>query len=75
MFSKFFIERPIFANVIAYVTVLLGLVTLVVLPIEQYPQITPPTTVRKPVVSSRPIKTRPVSTPAGTPERAGARER
>jgi HAE1 family hydrophobic/amphiphilic exporter-1 len=43
MFSRFFIERPIFANVIAYVTVLLGLVTLFVLPIEQYPQITPPT--------------------------------
>ena len=43
MFSRFFIERPIFANVIAIVTVILGVVTLVRLPIEQYPQITPPT--------------------------------
>jgi HAE1 family hydrophobic/amphiphilic exporter-1 len=43
MFSKFFIERPIFANVLAIVTMLIGAVTLFVLPIEQYPQITPPT--------------------------------
>src|SRR5437763_1411443 len=43
MFSRFFIERPIFANVIAIVTVIFGLVTLFRLPIEQYPQITPPT--------------------------------
>lgn len=43
MFSRFFIERPIFANVIAIITILIGLVTLFVLPIEQYPQITPPT--------------------------------
>ena len=43
MFSKFFIERPIFANVIAIVTILIGGVTLVGLPIEQYPQIIPPT--------------------------------
>jgi HAE1 family hydrophobic/amphiphilic exporter-1 len=43
MFSRFFIERPILANVIAYVTILIGVVTLFVLPVEQYPQITPPT--------------------------------
>ena len=43
MFSRFFIERPIFANVIAIVTMLIGAVTLIGLPIEQYPQITPPT--------------------------------
>ena len=43
MISRFFIERPILANVIAYVTVLIGAVTLFVLPVEQYPQITPPT--------------------------------
>ena len=34
MFSKFFIERPIFANVIAIVTMLVGIVALVNLPIE-----------------------------------------
>ena len=43
MFSRFFIERPIFANVIAIITMILGGVTLFVLPIEQYPNITPPT--------------------------------
>src|SRR4051795_6143495 len=43
MFSRFFIERPILANVIAYVTILIGAVTVFVLPVEQYPQITPPT--------------------------------
>ena len=41
--SKFFIERPIFANVIAVVTVLLGAVCLYNLPVAQYPQIVPPT--------------------------------
>ena len=35
MFSRFFIERPIFANVIAIVTVIFGLVTLYKLPIEE----------------------------------------
>ncbi|WP_397568074.1 efflux RND transporter permease subunit [Schlesneria sp. T3-172] len=43
MFSKFFIERPIFANVIAIVTMLVGIVAGISLPIEQYPEITPPT--------------------------------
>jgi hydrophobic/amphiphilic exporter-1 (mainly G- bacteria), HAE1 family len=43
MLSRFFIERPIFANVIALVTILLGAISLLRLPIEQYPQITPPT--------------------------------
>ena len=43
MLSKFFIERPIFANVLAIVTMIIGAVTVFVLPIEQYPQITPPT--------------------------------
>ncbi|MFO0918537.1 MAG: multidrug efflux RND transporter permease subunit [Planctomycetaceae bacterium] len=43
MLSKFFIDRPIFANVIAIVTMLVGIVTLQSLPVEQYPEITPPT--------------------------------
>ena len=43
MFSKFFIERPILANVIAIVTMILGGVAAFVLPVEQYPAITPPT--------------------------------
>lgn len=43
MFSKFFIERPIFATVLAILMVLAGLMTLNTLPIAQYPDITPPT--------------------------------
>jgi HAE1 family hydrophobic/amphiphilic exporter-1 len=43
MMSKFFIERPILANVIAIITVILGLVSMGQLPIAQYPQIVPPT--------------------------------
>ena len=43
MLSRFFIDRPIFANVIAIITAILGLVTVVRLPVEQYPEITPPT--------------------------------
>jgi len=41
--SKFFIERPILANVIAIVTILLGAVCLYSLPVAQYPRIVPPT--------------------------------
>ena len=41
--SKFFIERPILANVIAIVTILLGVVCLYILPVAQYPDIVPPT--------------------------------
>lgn len=40
---KFFINRPIFATVLALIIVLGGLVTLNILPIAQYPEITPPT--------------------------------
>ena len=43
MFSKFFIDRPIFAGVVAIVTVLLGVVAALRLPVAQYPNITPPT--------------------------------
>ena len=43
MFSKFFINRPIFATVVALLIVVAGLVTLGILPIAQYPEITPPT--------------------------------
>ena len=43
MISRFFIERPIFANVIALITVIIGLIFLYRLPVAQYPQIVPPT--------------------------------
>ncbi|MBL8822352.1 MAG: multidrug efflux RND transporter permease subunit [Planctomycetia bacterium] len=45
MFSRFFIDRPVFANVIAVITILFGLVALYRLPVERYPAITPPTVV------------------------------
>jgi HAE1 family hydrophobic/amphiphilic exporter-1 len=45
MLSRFFIERPIFANVIAIMTMIAGGVALAGLPIEQFPSITPPTVV------------------------------
>ena len=43
MFSKFFIERPIFAIVLAILMILAGILTVISLPIAQYPDITPPT--------------------------------
>ena len=41
MFSRFFIERPIFAGVVAIVLCLAGLVSMAVIPVQQYPTITP----------------------------------
>lgn len=43
MFSKFFIDRPIFATVLAIIMLLAGLLTVKSLPVAQYPDITPPT--------------------------------
>lgn len=43
MFSRFFIDRPIFATVLAILMVLVGLMTVKSLPVSQYPDITPPT--------------------------------
>lgn len=43
MLSKFFIDRPIFATVLAILMVLVGLITVKTLPVAQYPNITPPT--------------------------------
>jgi hydrophobic/amphiphilic exporter-1 (mainly G- bacteria), HAE1 family len=45
MISKFFIEHPILANVIAIVIVVVGLVAIKSLPVSQYPDIIPPTVV------------------------------
>jgi HAE1 family hydrophobic/amphiphilic exporter-1 len=43
MLAKFFIERPVLANVIAILTMVLGGVAIFALPVAQYPPITPPT--------------------------------
>ena len=43
MISKFFIERPVLANVLAILMVVVGLVAMFTLPVEQYPDVVPPT--------------------------------
>ena len=42
MFSKFFINRPIFSTVISLLILLAGIISITQLPIEQYPDLTPP---------------------------------
>ena len=39
---SFFIDRPVFSAVISILIVIVGLIGLTMLPIDQYPQITPP---------------------------------
>src|SRR5947208_7408526 len=43
MLSRFFIDRPIFAAVLSIVIVILGIVSVVKLPVAQYPEVAPPT--------------------------------
>jgi hydrophobic/amphiphilic exporter-1 (mainly G- bacteria), HAE1 family len=43
MISKFFIERPVLANVLAILMIVVGAVALYDLPISQYPDVVPPT--------------------------------
>ena len=43
MFSRFFIDRPIFASVLSIMVTLAAAVALFSLPVAQYPEITPPT--------------------------------
>ena len=40
---RFFIDRPVFSGVISVVIVLLGDIAMISLPVEQYPDIAPPT--------------------------------
>ena len=42
MFSRFFIDRPIFAAVLSIFIVIAGLASIRSLPIAQYPEISPP---------------------------------
>ena len=42
MFSKFFINRPIFATVISILIIIAGLVSIKLLPIKEYPAVVPP---------------------------------
>src|SRR4051794_5349880 len=43
MFSRFFIDRPIFASVLSIIITLAGGIAVWTLPVAQYPDITPPT--------------------------------
>lgn len=45
MLSRFFIDRPVFASVLSIIIVLCGLASMYYLPVEQSPEITPPTVV------------------------------
>lgn len=42
MISRFFIDRPVFAAVVAIIMMLIGGISVLVLPVEQYPDIAPP---------------------------------
>ena len=58
MISKFFIERPVLANVIAILMVVIGAVSVFKLPVAQYPDVVPPTvqvTTRYPGASARTV--------------------
>ncbi len=58
MISKFFIERPVLANVLAILMVVIGAVALFGLPVAQYPDVVPPTvqvTTRYPGASARTV--------------------
>ncbi len=58
MISKFFIERPVLANVLAILMIVIGAVALYGLPVAQYPEVVPPTvqvTTRYPGASARTV--------------------
>jgi HAE1 family hydrophobic/amphiphilic exporter-1 len=58
MISKFFIEHPVLANVLAIVLVLIGAICVFKLPIARYPNIVPPTvqvTTRYPGASAQTV--------------------
>ena len=43
MIAKFFIDRPVFASVLSIVTIIAGALSILGLPVNQYPEIAPPT--------------------------------
>jgi len=42
-FSRFFIDRPIFAAVLSIIVLTAGLLAIVNLPVSEYPEVVPPT--------------------------------
>jgi len=58
MIADFFIARPVLANVLATLTMVIGAVALFSLPVAQYPNVVPPTvqvTTRYPGASARTV--------------------
>ncbi|MGE9715966.1 efflux RND transporter permease subunit, partial [Escherichia coli] len=41
-FSRFFIDRPIFAAVLSILIVITGLIAIPLLPVSEYPDVVPP---------------------------------
>ncbi|HAG96735.1 MAG TPA: multidrug efflux RND transporter permease subunit, partial [Gammaproteobacteria bacterium] len=41
-FSRFFVDRPIFASVLSIIIFVLGLISIPLLPISEYPEVVPP---------------------------------
>ena len=67
---SFFIDRPVFSAVISILIVIVGIIGLTMLPIDQYPQITPP--VVKISASYPGASALTVSQAVATPHRTGA---
>lgn len=53
MLSRFFIQRPKFALVISIILTLAGAIALAVLPVAEYPKISPPSVKRDRVLHRR----------------------
>ena len=51
--SRFFIDRPIFAGVLSVLIFLAGLIAMRALPISEYPEVAPPSVMRKRSGSAR----------------------
>ena len=65
----FFIDRPVFSTVLSILIVIVGIIGLALLPVDQYPQITPPVV----KISATYPGARPDSVSSGRyPNRAGA---
>jgi len=55
-FSRFFIDRPIFAAVLSIVILIAGILSIQVLPISEYPDVVPPSVVVSPAEEPAPPK-------------------
>jgi multidrug efflux pump len=44
-FARFFVDRPIFAAVLSLVVLIVGLITVRLLPVSEYPEVTPPSVI------------------------------